>query len=102
MSIREEQCNKVCRILDDVLANRKTERDSLIVAVRKAFEALEQSEQKKGEWIDGGWCGDWAWETDGRGCCWHQWICSECGDYSRRRTKFCPNCGADMRGNMND
>lgn len=41
MSIREEQCNKVCRILDDVLANRTTERDSLIVAVRKAFEALE-------------------------------------------------------------
>ena len=41
MSIREEQCNKVCRILDDVLANRPTERDSLIVAVRKALEALE-------------------------------------------------------------
>lgn len=38
MSLREEQCNKVCRILDDVLANRPTERDSLIVAVRKAFE----------------------------------------------------------------
>ena len=41
MSIREEQCNKVCRILDDVLANRPTERDSLIIAVRKAFESLE-------------------------------------------------------------
>jgi len=39
MSLREAQCNKVCRILDDVLANRPTERDSLIVAVRKAFEA---------------------------------------------------------------
>ena len=45
MSIREEQCNKVCRILDDVLANRPTERDSLIVAVRKAFEALELIEK---------------------------------------------------------
>ena len=40
--IRQEQCNKVCRILDDVLANRPTERDSLIVATRKAFEALEK------------------------------------------------------------
>lgn len=39
MSLKEEQCNKVCRILDDVLANRPTERDSLIVAVRKAFES---------------------------------------------------------------
>jgi hypothetical protein len=28
--------------LDDVLANRPTERDSLIVAVRKAFKALEE------------------------------------------------------------
>lgn len=41
--IRQEQCDKVCRILDDVLANRPTERDSLIVAVRKAFDALEES-----------------------------------------------------------
>jgi hypothetical protein len=57
--IRQEQCDKVCRILDDVLANRPTERDSLIVATRKAFEALEQSEwnlcskrmPEKHEWI---------------------------------------------------
>jgi len=42
--IRQEQCDKVCRILDDVLANRPTERDSLNVAVRKAFDALEQPE----------------------------------------------------------
>ena len=40
--IRQEQCDKVCRILDDVLANRPTERDSLIVAVWKAFDALEK------------------------------------------------------------
>ena len=42
--IRQEQCDKVCRILDDVLTNRPTERDSLIVAVQKAFDALEQAE----------------------------------------------------------
>ena len=42
MSLKEEQCKKVCRILDDVLANRPTERDSLIVAVRKAFNALAE------------------------------------------------------------
>lgn len=45
MSLRNEQCNKVCRILDDVLANRPTERDSLITAVRKAFGALETEPQ---------------------------------------------------------
>jgi len=48
MSLREEQCNKVCRILDDVLANRPTERDSLIVAVRKAFAAFAEP-KKEGE-----------------------------------------------------
>ena len=42
MSLREEQCKKVCRILDDVLANRPTERDSLIVAVQLAFESLPE------------------------------------------------------------
>ena len=44
MGRRNDQCRKVCRILDVVLANRPTERDSLIVAVRKAFDALEQAE----------------------------------------------------------
>ena len=42
MSLIEEQCKKVCRILDDVLANRPTERDSLIVATRRAFDALSE------------------------------------------------------------
>ena len=42
MSLREEQCKKVCRILDNVLANRPTERDSLIVATRNAFSALSE------------------------------------------------------------
>lgn len=36
----------MCRILDDVLANRPTERDALCVAVDKAFEALIQHEQR--------------------------------------------------------
>ena len=42
MSLREEQCKKVCRILDDILANRPTERDSLIVATKNAFSALSE------------------------------------------------------------
>ena len=47
--IRQEQCNKVCRILDNYLYNRPTERDSLIVAVQKAFDALEAHEEQR--WI---------------------------------------------------
>jgi len=94
MSLREEQCKKVCRILDNVLANRPTERDSLIVATRKAFKAL--AEPKRGKWIDKGWTGDWQYLTDGRGNCWKKIACSECGKSVRHESKFCPNCGAKM------
>lgn len=93
MSLREEQCKKVCRILDNVLANRPTERDSLIVAVREAF---AEPKRIKGKWVGAdAQCGI---------------ACSVCGvavddfchsadyidlDYE---PNFCPNCGADMRG----
>ena len=108
MSLREEQCKKVCHILDDVLANRPTERDSLIVAVRKAFESLEQfgnseplppaqPERIKGRWIsaDAIFGGE-------------PFYCSECGENTRDtvmgkpRWNFCPNCGADMRGEQDE
>jgi len=95
MSLREEQCKKVCRILDDVLANRPTERDSLIVAVRKAFESLEQfgnaeqlpsaqPERIRGRWIE---------KPHVHGVAY----CSLC-DYELHTndTNFCPNCGAKM------
>jgi len=114
MSIREEQCNKVCRTLDDVLANRPTERDSLIIAVRKAFESLEQlgnseplptaqPERKRGKWII----------KDNPGTGWYRITCSECGEDFTSTAPcigFCPNakvtwdyypnCGADMREGM--
>ena len=94
--IRQEQCDKVCRILDDVLANRPTERDSLIVAVRKAFDAMPPAEPKRirGKWVGADTqCGI---------------ACSVCGvavddfchsadyidlDYE---PNFCPNCGANI------
>ncbi len=80
MSLREEQCKKVCRILDNVLANRPTERDSLIVAVRKAF---AEPEHKTGYWV-------WA---DGLRC-------SECG-YKLMQTsvpQICPHCHSNNGG----
>jgi hypothetical protein len=42
------------------------------------------------------------WGFDGLG-----WTCSECGEYAlsiktnlQSRSKYCPNCGADMRGKI--
>ena len=56
----------------------------------------------KGEWIDKGWKGDWQFETDGRGNCWYEYECSECGYIKRGgKSNFCPNCGADMREREN-
>ena len=108
MSLREEQCKKVCRILDDVLANRPTERDSLIVAVRKAFESLEQfgnseplpsAQPKSGKWIDA------VIPNDNGGLLVQ--VCDQCNTffplaYTGGGHHFCPNCGADMRGEQDE
>lgn len=86
MSLREEQCKKVCRILDNVLANRPTERDSLIVATRKAFEALEEPKHIKSKWALHTYIP-------------HNNFCLACRNDSpyNKRWDFCPKCGADMR-----
>ena len=56
-------------------------------------------EPKHGEWIDKGWKGDWQFETDGRGNCWYEYKCSECGYIKRGgKSNYCPNCGAKMKG----
>ena len=93
MSIREEQCRKVCRILDDVLANRPTERDALCVDVDKAFEALKSEQQRTGKWI---------LDRSGAYCCSE---CMEpCAGYvmMKPRDRFCKMCGAKMEGAGNE
>ena len=57
---------------------------------------------KHGEWIDKGWKGDWQFETDGRGNCWHEYECSECRFHNIGKSNFCPNCGADMQKGVDD
>ena len=53
-----------------------------------------ESERNKGEWL-------WKFADNG----WADHICSECGwtkntdIHVRLGYKYCPNCGADMRGN---
>ena len=90
MSIRNEQCRKACRILDDVLANRPTERDVLCVAVDKAFEALKQSvQQRTGKWLMNDHIGTFKIFT-----------CDKCGWNSEAPFNFCPNCGLPMKGDV--
>ena len=66
--------------------------------VRK-LEAIPSADRPQGEWIDKGWKGDWQFETDGRGNCWHEYECSECGFRNKgSKSKFCPDCGRRMKG----
>lgn len=53
-------------------------------------------ENVRGEWIDCGVHGDWAWEMDGHGNCWHIWKCSKCEYKTTHCNNYCPNCGAQM------
>ena len=57
-------------------------------------ELVAKPEPKEGHWIDKGWDGDWAWQTDGRGNCWRVIECSECGKSVLVESNYCPHCGS--------
>lgn len=51
-------------------------------------------ERKKGKWIS---LDDFRGKYNTYG-----YKCSECGEHSEYEEKYCPNCGADMRGESNE
>ena len=53
------------------------------------FMAFAYAEPKTGEWIEEDEYGD-------------LWVCDQCGFASEYRDNYCPNCGADMRGEQDD
>ena len=65
--------------------------DSIYTEIENHFPS-EESERKKGNWLDTG--------------CKKIYKCSECGNYldfdgvnaGRGDVNFCPNCGAEMKG----
>lgn len=60
--------------------------------------SVPSADRPRGEWVDKGWKGDWQFETDGRGNCWRVFECSICNGENTIKTRFCPNCGAHMKG----
>lgn len=60
-------------------------KEILLGAIDKAIEALK-NERAKGEWESGGFC----FST-------MSYKCPFCKSKTLERTKFCPECGADMR-----
>lgn len=61
--------------------------DEIEEALDTAIFALQQPEPKKGRWID---------KSNGIEGAWN--YCSVCGEQAIDLYDFCPNCGADMRG----
>lgn len=52
-------------------------------------------ENVRGEWVE-------EYDDDAAIFFKRRWVCSACGDYQTYgKPKFCPNCGADMRGDDN-
>ena len=59
-----------------------------------------QPERKTGKWIGT----EYAGYADGNPV-YYEWKCSACGcviEDDEPTWNFCPNCGADMRGEQND
>ena len=51
-------------------------------------------------------CGEWHQKKitvpKAKGHSYLVWACSVCRKHERKRSDFCPNCGADMRGRKDD
>ena len=69
--------------------------------------ASDVVERKKGKWVDGK--GNHVpWDEQNKGCPLGSAYCSECGEWLTGSDEypafgyFCPNCGADMRGEKNE
>ena len=95
---------------------QKKMRDKLAELIEKARYAFTDSEavasflvshgvvvREKGEWVQGGTCEHKPYRVRNTDK-WTTYKCSVCGYGNGRRfnTTFCPNCGADMRGETND
>ena len=42
--------------------------------------------------------GEWMWTEKGEADCEKYWVCSACKEHDFVKTKYCPNCGAKMKG----
>ena len=64
--------------------------------IREALDTVPSvtPKRKRGKWID---------ETfKPWGLVYHPYRCDQCGEHSEADSNFCPNCGADMRGEQDD
>ena len=92
-------CKKYGYFRNGVVTSLCAYDDILIIGVNIEYQNTNKIEQENAERKDNG-----EWGFDGM-----SWTCSECGEYApidkNRQTvksKFCPNCGAKMKGGASD
>ena len=83
----------VCEILSDIYPT-DGELVVPVADVHKAYDAVLglPSAQRKGKWV----CGDDMFEYAICTSC--QWDSGEAWEYALKNFNFCPNCGAEMKG----
>lgn len=76
-----------------LFAKRQVMADSYIdKTYDMAIKALEQPEQKVGKWIEH------KWAEEAGGFLISNYECSHCHSWERKKSYYCPNCGAKMEG----
>ena len=91
----DERLNQQTAAIDAAWVLHPDDRDALRDTLKELPSA--QQGQKKGEWIR-----DKKTEKEEQLMFHKVWTCSECGEQQCRPkpSNFCPNCGADMRGEL--
>ena len=90
---REEKIALLVDELEDIRRNNfdaNTEEDKTLKEVVRVIKTLKQ-ESKTGHWIDTHDKEEWWGE---------EFICSECDYRMIGDSNFCPNCGVDMRSDV--
>lgn len=80
-----------CNMYDEYCQGRN---GGIAFAVERIKQMPTIEERKKGKWIS---LDDFRGKYNTYG-----YKCSECGEHSEYEEKYCPNCGADMRGESNE
>lgn len=91
---REEAIEEL-QYIKDSLVSCELSYDALDMAIKSL--SADVRENVKGEWIDEKRL---SYEYDGNEVTLVTWKCSKCGEETNIRSNFCPDCGADMRGEV--
>lgn len=93
---KNDQIEEMARVYDEARLKARETLGSMnegeAMWYSKAFYSADYRKVERGEWIE-----QVKVRKDGKPLL-HHYQCSLCGVYLAIETNFCPNCGADMRG----